>query len=254
MFFAIDIGHNCPPYDTGARTNKYSEDALTKLVGELVIGKLRLRKHKVISVTPQSAYSTDDSLMQRARKANQLDADYFISIHFNAFSSPRANGSEVYVYDLRSAARPLAQSVVSNIASLGFFNRGVKKARFRVLELTAMPAILIECCFISSDKDMRLFNAEKMATAIVDGLVGKEEITTISGTLKVRYTTYLKPSSDQSSNINPSQLKVIQPGDYPGKLVAKEESHYAVELENEMGSGLREVDYIYTGHSDFIAD
>jgi len=252
MFFAIDIGHNTPPYDTGAGTKNYSEDTLTKLVGELVISKLNQRGHKAVSVTPQSAYSTDDSLMQRARKANQIDADYFISIHFNAFSSPKANGSEVFVYDSRSAARPLAQSVLSNIVSLGFLNRGVKQARFRVLELTSMPAILIECCFISSDKDMKLFDAENMATAIVDGLVGKEEVATISGVLKVNYTTFLKPSSDQSSNINPSQLEVIQPGDYKAKLIASEESHYAVELESQIGS--RPVDYIYTGHSDFIAD
>jgi N-acetylmuramoyl-L-alanine amidase len=252
MFFAIDIGHNCPPYDTGAGTNQYSEDTLTKLVGELVISKLNQRGHKAVSVTPQSAYSTNDSLMQRARKANQLDVDYFISIHFNAFSSPKANGSEVYVYDFRGAARALAQSVVSNITSLGFFDRGVKKARFRVLELTSMPAILIECCFITSDKDMRLFDAEKMATAIVDGLVGKEEIITIPGVLKVLYTTFLKPSSDQSSNIDPNQLEIIQPGEYKAQLIAKEESHYAVELDNKIGS--RQVEYIYTGHSDFIAD
>ncbi len=252
MLFAIDIGHNCPPYDTGARTSQYSEDALTKLVGELVISKLNQRGHKAVSVTPKSAYSTDDSLMQRARKANQLDTDYFVSIHFNSFSSPRANGSEIYVYDITSAARPLAQSVLSNIVSLGFFNRGVKQARFRVLELTSMPAILIECCFISSDKDMKLFDADKMAIAIVDGLVGKEEISTISGILKVRYITYLKPSSGQSSTIDIKQLQVIQPGDYKARLIATEESHYAVELETKLGS--RQVDYIYTGHSDFIAD
>ncbi len=252
MFFAIDIGHNCPPHDTGARSNKYSEDTLTQLVGELVISKLNQRGHKAVSVTPKSAYSTDDSLTQRARKANQIGTDYFVSIHFNSFSSPRANGSEVFVYDFRSAARPLAQSVLSNIVSLGFFNRGVKKARFRVLELTSMPAILVECCFISSDKDMTLFNAEKMATAIVDGLVGKEEVATISGILKVSYTTYLKPSSEQSSNIDAKQLQVIQPGDYKAKLIAEEELHYAVELENKMGS--RQINYIYTGHSDFIAE
>ncbi|MEA5597563.1 N-acetylmuramoyl-L-alanine amidase [Rivularia sp. UHCC 0363] len=252
MLFAIDIGHNCPPYDTGARTSQYSEDALTKLVGELVISKLNQRGHKAVSVTPKSAYSTDDSLMQRARKANQLDTDYFVSIHFNSFSSPRANGSEIYVYDITSAARPLAQSVLSNIVSLGFFNRGVKQARFRVLELTSMPAILIECCFISSDKDMKLFDADKMAIAIVDGLVGKEEISTISGILKVRYITYLKPSSGQSSTIDIKQLRVIEPGDYKARLIATEESHYAVELETKLAS--RQVDYIYTGHSDFIAD
>jgi N-acetylmuramoyl-L-alanine amidase len=36
-----------------------------------------------------------------------------------------------------------------------------------------MPAILVECCFIDSSKDMNLFNAEAMANAIVKGLTGK---------------------------------------------------------------------------------
>jgi N-acetylmuramoyl-L-alanine amidase len=33
-----------------------------------------------------------------------------------------------------------------------------------------MPAILIEACFIDSQKDMNLYNAEAMANAIVKGL------------------------------------------------------------------------------------
>jgi N-acetylmuramoyl-L-alanine amidase len=33
-----------------------------------------------------------------------------------------------------------------------------------------MPAILIECCFVDSVIDMKLLDAEKMATAIAKGL------------------------------------------------------------------------------------
>jgi N-acetylmuramoyl-L-alanine amidase len=36
-----------------------------------------------------------------------------------------------------------------------------------------MPAILIECCFIDSAKDMQLYDGEAMASAIVTGLTGK---------------------------------------------------------------------------------
>jgi N-acetylmuramoyl-L-alanine amidase len=36
-----------------------------------------------------------------------------------------------------------------------------------------MPAILIECCFCDAKVDMDLFDVEKMAEAIKDGLIGE---------------------------------------------------------------------------------
>ncbi|MBD0389332.1 MAG: peptidoglycan-binding protein, partial [Nostoc sp. C3-bin3] len=53
-------------------------------------------------------------------------------------------------------------------------NRGVKSgSHLYVLKNTDMPAILVECCFIDSQKDMNLFEPEAMANAIVKGLTGK---------------------------------------------------------------------------------
>ena len=37
--------------------------------------------------------------------------------------------------------------------------------------------MLIECCFVSSEKDVSLYNAEEMASAIVYGITGKRCIT-----------------------------------------------------------------------------
>ncbi|MDJ0772666.1 MAG: N-acetylmuramoyl-L-alanine amidase [Mastigocoleus sp. MO_167.B18] len=252
MFFAIDIGHNCPPKDIGAAHKKYREDVLAKRVGELVIKKLKGRGHRTILVTPRRAWSVNSSLAQRANKANRYRTDYFVSIHFNAAGSTSANGSEVYIYNYHSSARGLAQEVLNHIVSLGFTNRKVKARKFRVLELTRMPAILIECCFLTSEKDMQLFNAEKMATAIVDGLVGKEEEENIPGTLKVTNTTYAKPSTRQTRQINRGELYKIEAGEYKAKLVADEEAHYVVEFDQQIGE--RQVHYIYSGHCKFIPD
>lgn len=252
MLFAIDIGHNCPP-DTGAVSGKHKEDELTKKVGRLVIAQLKKRGHKAVSVTPSRAISVNNSLRQRAIKANSIGADYFISIHFNAFSKASANGSEVYVYNSRSSARLLAQLVLNNIVSLGFRNRGLKYQRFAVLAQTSMPAMLIECCFISSDRDMGIFNAQAMATAIVNGLIGEEEEPeNIPGVLKVHTPTYAKPSTEQSEDLAPENLYEINPGEYKANLLAEEEGHYAVELEDQIGE--REVHYIFSGHSEFIDD
>lgn len=168
MKYGIDIGHNCPP-DTGARAIK-QEDNLTMEVGTRVISKLRALGHQVVECKPRSASSVRSSLQQRCNTANSNRVERFVSIHFNAFNR-QANGTEVYATS--QAGRNFAEPVLKNLVELGYFNRGVKDgSHLYVVRNTNMPAILIECCFCDSQKDMDLYNPETMANAIVKGLTG----------------------------------------------------------------------------------
>ena len=258
MYFGIDIGHNCPP-DTGAVSGKHREDVYTKQVGELVIKQLKERGHRAVSVTPRRAYGARlrdrimSSLKLRARKANWLRVDFFVSIHFNAAANKRASGAEVFVYNYHSSARTLAQEVLKRIVALGFRNRKVKTGNFAVLKYTNMPAILIECCFLTSTEDMSRFNVEKMATAIVNGLIGDPNPTpsdSIPGILKVNVNTYAKPSTDQSSSISRQELYPIDIGEYKATLLGDEEGHYYIELDEKLGE--RKIHYIYSQHAEFL--
>ncbi|MBD2364307.1 N-acetylmuramoyl-L-alanine amidase [Anabaena minutissima FACHB-250] len=169
MKYGIDIGHNSPP-DTGARGIKF-EDNLNVDVGNRVISKLQALGHEVISCKPDRSTSVQNSLSQRCNKANAARVEVFVSIHFNAFNG-QANGTEVFAAS--DSGRRIAQPVLNEIVKLGFFNRGVKNgSHLFVLRNTNMPAILVECCFIDSQKDMNLFDAEATANAIVKGLTGK---------------------------------------------------------------------------------
>lgn len=166
MKIGVDIGHNCPP-DTGAVGIK-TEDELTSEVGTRIISKLKSLGHDVISCTPSKASSVSDSLRQRCNIANRNNVELFVSIHFNAFNG-QAHGTEVFA--ISSAGRRYAQAVVNEIAALGYRNRGVKAGNhLYVLKRTAMPAILIECCFCDSARDMSIYNPDTMAEAIVRGL------------------------------------------------------------------------------------
>jgi N-acetylmuramoyl-L-alanine amidase len=168
MKFGIDIGHNSPP-DTGAVSVKV-EDQLTKDVGTRLISKLTKAGHRVVNCTPTRADSVNDSLQQRVDIANSNNVDVFVSIHFNSFNGT-ASGTEVYA--ISTAAQAIAQPVLTEITKLGFVDRGVRNTpSFFVIKNTTMPAILIECCFVDSATDMQRFDAEKMAEAIKDGLVG----------------------------------------------------------------------------------
>lgn len=163
---AIDIGHNAD-YDSGATGIKF-EDDLTKEVGNRVIKKLRDKGYTVIETLPSKASSTRDSLNQRTTVANSNEVDFFTSIHFNKFDG-KANGTEVYYK--QDVSKSYATNVLNKITSLGFYNRGIKyNDTFYVLKNTNMPAILIETCFVDSQKDMLLYNADNIANKIVEGL------------------------------------------------------------------------------------
>ncbi|CCH67696.1 N-acetylmuramoyl-L-alanine amidase [Richelia intracellularis HH01] len=169
MKFGIDIGHNSPP-DTGARGIKF-EDQLTSDLGNRIIIKLRDLNHQVIECKPQKSRSITDSLQTRCNIANANKVDLYVSIHFNAFNS-LANGTEVFA--ISSTGRQFGQTVLDEITKLGFFRRGLKNgSHLYVLKKTIMPALLVECCFCDARKDMRIYDPEAMANAIVKGLTGK---------------------------------------------------------------------------------
>ncbi|AFZ02832.1 N-acetylmuramoyl-L-alanine amidase [Calothrix sp. PCC 6303] len=192
MRYGIDIGHNCPP-DTGARGIKF-EDNLTLDVGNRVISKLRALGHEVIECKPSRASTVKDSLTARCARANSSKVETYVSIHFNAFNR-QANGTEIFA--VGEKGRKIAKNVLDEFVRLGFFNRGVKNgSHLFVLRNTEMTAILVECCFIDSQKDMKLYNPENSANAIVKGLTGKLPEQAV------------KPIPDEEDNVDTSILRL----------------------------------------------
>lgn len=141
-------------------------------------------------------------LQERARIANATKDSVFVSIHFNATdTNASASGFEIYSLTPRGApstqdnallerflnmqaGSPVdAPSVVLSTAvyhaMLGYmpeFDRGIKRARFAVLRLTSIPAILIEGGFLTERDESRLVARSewraKLAAAIATGIEG----------------------------------------------------------------------------------
>ena len=109
---------------------------------DAVIGMLRQLGHTVYDCTVDYASGVNDNLNQIVEKCNASDVDLDVSIHFNSGARDSAGngkttGTEVYVYNSSSKARPYAEKVCQSIATLGFRNRGVKYSTgFRVLRKT----------------------------------------------------------------------------------------------------------------------
>lgn len=122
--------------------------------------------------------SRDVPLSERVQVANDWDADAFISIHANAAGavwSP-AHGIETFTCDEPSATSlKMAYAVQKRlIEKTGLTDRGVKQEDFTVIAKTTMPAILVECGFMSNQTEAALLKTDeyrrKCAGAIVEGI------------------------------------------------------------------------------------
>ena len=92
----LDAGHGGK--DTGNRGNGYLEKKIALTI-VLEIGK-QLSNQKGIKVIYTRKDDRFVELKNRAKIANQADADLFISIHCDAFTSPQAYGAGTFVLGL----------------------------------------------------------------------------------------------------------------------------------------------------------
>lgn len=156
------------------------ETVEARKVNDLVIKYLKQQGHTVYNCTDDNGTTQSKNLVAIVNKCNQHKVDLDISIHFNSGAkdkkgNKKTTGVEVFVYTFSTKARKQAKTICNEIAKLGFKNRGVKNsASLYVLRKTKSPALLIECCFVDDKDDADLYNADKMAKAIVKGITGKE--------------------------------------------------------------------------------
>jgi N-acetylmuramoyl-L-alanine amidase len=173
MKICVNPGHTLGGPGSGSVGIK-NESIENRKVAKEVIRLLRDQGHEVIESIVDKANSQNEYLKRCVDIANKSNCDLFVSIHINAFDG-RANGTEVLLHNNSSKCKDEANRICDNISKLGFKNRGVKeRPDLYVLRHTKMAALLVECCFIDSDSDMKIYNIENMARAIVEGIINKK--------------------------------------------------------------------------------
>jgi len=168
MKICIDAGHTLTGADTGAEGCGYKEQDKTREIANKVQGKLIALGHVVFRSDVDSCTSLNDSLQHRVDVANNNNVDLFVSIHLNA-----GGGAGVEVYTYNGQENAIARSILNNLVTLGYANRGIKGESLYVINHTHAPAMLVECGFIDNSNDMTLYNAENIANAIVKGITGQ---------------------------------------------------------------------------------
>ncbi len=178
MRINIHAGHNPEGKIACGAVGLIKESTEARKVKDKVIAMLKSQGHIVYDCTVDNGKSQNDVLKKIVKKCNAHTVDLDVSIHFNSGANDKVGngkttGTEVFIYSSTSKAKKYAQNIVNAIVALGFKNRGVKySTSLYVLKKTQSPALLIECCFVDDKDDVNLYNADKVAQAIVKGITG----------------------------------------------------------------------------------
>lgn len=169
----IDSGHGGD--DNGAVWGHEEEDDINLSIAFLL--RCELEKAFIdIELTRERDEAV--SLSDRALRANILKADLFISIHCDAFHNTTAEGMSTHIYtnagpETEIIAMGIQRSLIRHFPD--HRNRGVRRSNFYVLRKTRMPAVLIECEFLSNPETRRFLkepeNQLGIAGAIAKGVI-----------------------------------------------------------------------------------
>lgn len=176
----IDPGHGGNDVGTVSKYNNIYEKNIAFDISKIVVEKLS--KYSNVDIVVSRFDDRYVSLDERVNHANEISVDYYISIHLNADpNSSETYGVETYYSESNKkeieGSDELSEFIQSNIIKLTQSkDRGVKKSNFMVTKFTKMPAILIECGFITNKNENEKLSTqmykEKIAEGIVRGLIG----------------------------------------------------------------------------------
>lgn len=165
----IDVGHGGT--DSGYKT----KDGVTEKDLDLQISKLvssRLSSQGDVSVILSRNTDTNLSNSERVEDSNKQNADIFISIHMTGNDDPTAQGVQTfYRVGANDASDEFATLVQKSVvAYVNLKDRGAIPFTFDVLKDNNMPAILIQCGFLSNPEEEKKLIDPKFQKDLAEGI------------------------------------------------------------------------------------
>lgn len=113
---------------------------------------------------------------------NNSNADLFVSIHMNSFTSPSSSGLHVFYSRNHPEAEPIAVAIQDSMAKItGAKTHAVKTASdtLYLMKKPVPPSILVECGFLSNPQEEALLNDDlyqsKIAFAIAQVIITQSQ-------------------------------------------------------------------------------
>ena len=171
----IDAGHG--GHDRGGIPGqRIAEKDMTLDVAQRLRSVLSASGYRVVMTRDSDVFVP---LPTRVAIANSYGNAIFVCIHFNATQRRGAGGIETYFYSRDSL--PLASAIHSYVVGgAPSSNRGVRRRGFYVLRKTNIPAVLVECGFLTNPTEAAYAASasyrQKLAEEIAAGVRGRSSI------------------------------------------------------------------------------
>ncbi len=180
----IDAGHG--GYDHGGIPGqRIPEKEMTLDVAQRLKGLLAASGYRVVMTRDSDVFVP---LPTRVAIANSYQNGIFVCIHFNSANRIGADGIETYFYSRDSL--PLASAVHYFVAGgAPSPNRGVRRRGYYVLRKTKIPAVLVECGFLTNPNEGQYAQSpsyrQKLAEEIAAGVRGRFSVTSTLSSSRV---------------------------------------------------------------------
>lgn len=176
----LDAGHGgSDPGAIGSDGTKEKNITLsiTKMVKEILEqkgAKVYMTRTTDVDVFGPNA-SDAEELQARVNVGEKYNSDMFVSLHINSSVNKNIGGFSTYYYPKTDNDLRLAQNIQNKLAAnFGVDDLGVRQANFYVIKRISMPAVLVEMCFISNEKELTLMKGQwfqkKTARLIAEGI------------------------------------------------------------------------------------
>lgn len=184
----VDAGHGEP--DGGAISKSGVEESKLNLEVALKLQELLEDLGYKVIMTRETEQNIADSDKQspirkmkvsdinnRIQIVNQSNADMLISIHMNNFQDSKYYGWQTFYKKNSEISKALAENIQRGICNnIERKNDRVALAisEIKLIDKAEIPAVIVECGFLSNDEDLRLLLTdeykEQIAMGIVEGL------------------------------------------------------------------------------------
>ena len=209
IIVVIDPGHGgSDPGHLSSNKNHLPEKALNLLIAKK-FGSYIEQNMKNVTIIYTRTDDSFPSLDDRVEKANNAKADYFISIHCNANERTSVHGTESHVHSMSSKkAVSLAKEFEKEFSTrAGRHSRGVKDTDDRehslqVLKFTNMTSVLVECGFLTNEKEANYLNTTN-GQDIIASAIYRAFRTTIQTDFPA--ISFMKSGSSTNSTANTSE-------------------------------------------------
>jgi N-acetylmuramoyl-L-alanine amidase len=171
----IDAGHG--GHDRGGIPGqRIAEKDMTLDVAQRLRNVLSASGYRVVMTRDSDVFVP---LPTRVAIANSYRSAIFVCIHFNATQRRSAGGIETYFYSRDSL--PLASAIHNSVVGgAPSSNRGVRRRGYYVLRKTNIPAVLVECGFLTNPTEAAYAQTasyrQKLAEEIAAGVRARNSV------------------------------------------------------------------------------